>query len=142
MKTKAQSAALSGKKLRPAARLQSPARLQQPQTASSQPTPEARGPDALAIKEHLRVQREIEERARRLWCAAGSPTAGAINHWLKAEDEVLAEFVKSRKRRQPEPALKGTQKATGGKPALPPAIPGQLPPRLNLNSTSAFQSQL
>jgi hypothetical protein len=38
---------------------------------------------------------EIEERAHRFWLAKGCVLKNALDDWLKAEAEVLAEFAKS-----------------------------------------------
>jgi hypothetical protein len=49
------------------------------------------------------VQREIEERAHRFWLAKGCALKSALNDWLLAEAEVLAEFAKSRTQDRPVP---------------------------------------
>lgn len=141
MKTQAKTAACRGKKPRPAGRLPSSTHGRPSRLDSGQPLPAARTPDALAIAEHRRVQREIEERARRLWCAEGSPDARALAHWLAAETEVLAEFVKSRGR-QPGPASADPQNSRRETSALPPVIPGPSATRANRNSTAAWPSHL
>jgi hypothetical protein len=47
------------------------------------------------LKEHLRIQREIERRAYRYWRMGGGAN-NELNHWLRAEKEVLTEFVLAR----------------------------------------------
>ena len=47
-------------------------------------------------EEHLMVQRQIEERARRIWSANGFASQNPLDDWLKAEEEVLAEFAQAR----------------------------------------------
>jgi hypothetical protein len=84
--------------------------------------PPAGAPAEFTIAEHLRVQREIEKRAHRFWFAKGCALNTALNDWLKAEAQVLAEFVKSRPPRQAvSPVAGGTQTRNGGTPAFPPA---------------------
>jgi hypothetical protein len=60
-------------------------------------------PNEFTLVEHLRVQRQIEARAHRFWLAKGCALKGALNDWLLAETEVLAEFVKSRTQNRPAP---------------------------------------
>ena len=43
--------------------------------------------------EHLGVQEQIERRARELWCAEGCRHGTALNDWLRAEHEVLEQFI-------------------------------------------------
>jgi len=45
------------------------------------------------VHDHLRVQRQIEERANDLWRAGGCSGQSAFSDWLQAEREVLEEFV-------------------------------------------------
>ena len=51
------------------------------------------------IEEHLGVQQQIERRARELWCAGGFCRSTALNDWLRAESEVLEQFIWSYARR-------------------------------------------
>jgi hypothetical protein len=44
--------------------------------------------------EHLRVQQQIEQRARELWYAGGRRSGTALNDWLQAELEVLEQFIR------------------------------------------------
>ena len=44
-------------------------------------------------KEHLSVQKAIEKRAYELWRAGGSRAMCGLNDWLRAEREVLDEFL-------------------------------------------------
>jgi hypothetical protein len=71
------------------------ARCRQQHSASAEPPPAVRLQVPFTIEEHLRVQREIEERAHRFWFAKGCALKIALDDWLKAEAEVLAEFAKS-----------------------------------------------
>lgn len=72
-----------------------------PQAASGLQIPAVRVQNEITTDEHLRVQREIEERAKRFWFTNGCTTDSALNNWLKAENEVLAEFVAARMRSRP-----------------------------------------
>jgi len=44
-------------------------------------------------EEHLKVQQEIERLAHKLWCAQGCRQGGALGDWLRAEREVLEQFI-------------------------------------------------
>jgi len=43
----------------------------------------------LAVREHLRAQTQIEQRARQLWLARGCCQGRALDDWLRAEREVI-----------------------------------------------------
>lgn len=61
----------------------------------------------LAVEQHLRVQTQIEQRARQLWLAAVSRPVAAANDWLRAEREVVNELCRALRHpdhRPPEPA--------------------------------------
>src|SRR5690242_5882542 len=45
------------------------------------------------VADHLKVQMQIEQRAHELWLAGGSRQDTALNNWLKAEREVVEEFI-------------------------------------------------
>ena len=45
------------------------------------------------VADHLKVQMEIEQRARELWLAGGSRQNTTLDNWLKAEREVVEEFI-------------------------------------------------
>jgi len=62
------------------------------------------------------VQREIELRAYRFWQAHGSAAGGTLDHWVRAENVVLEEFVGGRL------AANETRPQTG-KRSFPTAIP-------------------
>ena len=64
-------------------------------------------------EDHLLVQRKIEERAHLIWIANVLVPHSMLDDWLKAEDEVLLEFVEKRMLDQPRP----------------PASSGKTPPR-------------
>src|ERR1700720_176113 len=49
--------------------------------------------------EHLRVQQEIELRAHELWRAQGCRQGDALGDWLRAEREVLEQFIAAYVRR-------------------------------------------
>jgi hypothetical protein len=69
-------------------------------SAPDQPQPPAGVLEGLTLEEHLRVQREINGRAYRFWLAKGRGWQCALADWLKAENEVLAEFVTSQMQNQ------------------------------------------
>jgi hypothetical protein len=95
------------------------------------------------IEEHLQVQWEIEERAHRFWFAKGCALKSALDDWLKAENEVLAEFAKMlTQRQQVQPVSGGTQIKTGKAHTLLPAVPYQSTAKVNLKSTAALQQSL
>lgn len=143
MKTQFKITARSGNKSRPAAQFDAAANRQQPPPDSGQPMPAVRSQNEFSIEEHLRVQLEIEERAHRFWIARGSALKNALNDWLKAEDEVLAEFVKARTRRHPaQPASSKTQTKTGATAPLPSATIHHHQAMSKLKLTAAFQPSL
>jgi hypothetical protein len=79
------------------------------------PVPAVQAQTEFTIEEHLRVQREIEERAHRFWFAKGCALKSALDDWLKAENEVLAEFAKTlMQRQQGQPASGETQEKIRG----------------------------
>ena len=45
------------------------------------------------VDDHLRVQHQIERRAYELWRAGGYREYSALSDWLRAEREVLEQFV-------------------------------------------------
>jgi len=104
--------------------------------ASSQPIPAT---DEFAIKEHLNVQWKIEKRAHRFWLTNGCALRNALNDWLKAENEVLAELMKTRTPRHPvQPTPKETKTKIGVTSVLAPAIFNQAPAMSKPKSTAAF----
>ena len=48
------------------------------------------------VADHLKVQMQIEQRAYELWLARGSHQDGALDNWLRAEREVLEDFILTR----------------------------------------------
>lgn len=55
--------------------------------------------------EHLRVQFQIEVRAREIWVRGGSRQNASLDNWLQAEREVTERFIRARSNggdRQPE----------------------------------------
>ncbi len=143
MKAQSETAARCRKKSNPSGRLHPQASIRQQHSASVQPTPTVQPQVSFTIEEHLRVQREIEERAHRFWFAKGCALKNALDDWLKAEAEVLAEFAKMlTQRQQMQPASDGTQKKTGKTPTLLPAVPYQSAAKANPKSTAAFQQSL
>src|ERR1700691_1334668 len=55
------------------------------------------------VEEHLGVQEQIERRACELWCAGGCRHGTALNDWLRAECEVLEQFLRACARRHTLP---------------------------------------
>ena len=45
------------------------------------------------VEDHLRVQQQIEARANELWREGGCADGEALRDWLRAEREVLEQFV-------------------------------------------------
>jgi len=45
------------------------------------------------VDDHLRVQHQIEVRAYELWCAGRCREESALSDWIRAEREVLEQFV-------------------------------------------------
>ena len=45
------------------------------------------------VEEHLRMQQQIEARANELWREGGCADGEALRDWLRAEREVLEQFV-------------------------------------------------
>ena len=64
----------------------------------------------LATRQHLRAQTRIEQRAQQLWFTGKARSADALNHWLRAEQEVVRELCAALRPSpvsqpgQPEPA--------------------------------------
>ena len=48
------------------------------------------------VADHLKVQEQIEQRAYELWLTAGSRQNGALENWVRAEHEVLGDFIQAR----------------------------------------------
>jgi len=102
MKVQSEITTCSGNKSRELNQSHAAAIKHQIPPASSQPVP---AQYEFTIEEHLNVQGEIEERAHR-WFTNGYTLKNSLNDWLKAENEVLLEFVKTRTQRrlvQPTP---------------------------------------
>jgi len=143
MKAQSETAARCRKKSSSSGRLHPQANVRQQHLASVQPTPAIKAQNPFTIEEHLRVQREIEERAHRFWFAKGCVLKNALDDWLKAEAEVLAEFAKTlTQRQQMQPASGKTQTKTRGTSALLPAVSYQSTAKVNPKSTAAFQQSL
>ena len=53
------------------------------------------------VEDHLRVQQQIEARANELWREGGCCDPSALSDWLRAEREVLGQFVLDYDVRQP-----------------------------------------
>ncbi len=88
------------------------------------------------------VQREIEERARRIWLANGGAPQSPLDDWLKAEAEVLAEFVKNLMPCNPGKSVSRKPQKNRAPSTMRPEIPHQLPNRLKQESTAAIQYNL
>jgi len=63
-------------------------------TGGGRPAPPPRARPEFTIEEHLRVQRQIEQRAYCHWRKRSGESS--FNDWLNAETEVLAEFAAGR----------------------------------------------
>lgn len=105
MKAQSKITARCGNRLRPSGRLHRAANARPSNPVSGQPilTIRARHSEeiAFAVELHLQVQSEIEERAHRFWFANGCASNGALNDWLKSENEVVVEFAKIRQPCEP-----------------------------------------
>lgn len=60
------------------------------------------------VADHLRVQHHIEVRANEFWRSGGCCEHSALSDWLRAERDVLEQFVLAYKR--------AARSAPGGKP--------------------------
>jgi hypothetical protein len=87
---------LGGGKARRSARLDPSAAGRRSDSASGKPMLGGRVQNEFTVEEHLLVQRQIEERARRIWSANGFASQNPLDDWLNAEDEVLTEFTQAR----------------------------------------------
>ena len=45
------------------------------------------------VADHMNVQMKIEQRAHELWLAGGSRQDTSLDNWLRAEREVLEDFI-------------------------------------------------
>jgi hypothetical protein len=134
MKTHSKITARSDNKSRSAVQIHAAANCLQLPPNSGQPMPAVRAQNEFTVEEHLRVQREIEERAHRFWFAKGCALKNALNDWLKAEDEVLAEFVKARTQHHPaQPVSNETQTNTGASVVGNPPPASFIPAKENMN---------
>ena len=140
MKTRSKIAVRSGNESHETNQFHAAAMQQQVPPSSSQPIPA--GHD-FTIEEHRKVQLEIEKRAHRFWFTNGCALSNALNDWLKAENEVLAEFMKTRTPRHPvQPARREAKTNTGGTSVLSPAIFNQAPAMSKLKTTAACHQSL
>jgi hypothetical protein len=87
---------LGGGQARRSARLDPSAAGWRSDSASGNPIPGGQVQNEFTVEEHLLVQRQIEERAHRIWSANGFASENPLEDWLKAEDEVLTEFARTR----------------------------------------------
>ena len=123
MKAPAKKRAQGGKKSRSFPPYQTSAKNPDAQSTFNKPRSAARAQNEFTREEHLRVQREIEERAHRFWLAKGCALKSALNDWLLAEAGVLAEFVKNRTQDRPVPPVaEDTASLTGGTSSWRPQI--------------------
>ena len=143
MKAQSETTASCRKKSGSSGRLHPQVNIQQQHEVAVQPVPADRPQVSFTIEEHLRVQREIEKRARRFWFAKGCALKNALDDWLKAEAEVLAEFATMLTQHQEVQSASG---ATGKKfretSVSLPAVPYQSANKLNPKLTVAFQHSL
>jgi hypothetical protein len=77
-------------------------------------------PYQFTIEEHLRVQNQIEKRSHELWQRNGSRPGAPLPDWLRAEGEVLREFILSRQVRASAgpPTLSGRHRKSMQPPDL------------------------
>jgi hypothetical protein len=95
------------------------------------------------MEEHLRLQRQIEERAHQLWQAHGGDRGNPLDDWLKAENKVLVEFITTRTRCEPARAvLRKTQTKTITTSTRPATVTGQCAAGRHLMSTPACHYSL
>lgn len=121
MKAHSRNSTHCQKKTSSTGRLHPQAGNRQQHPASVQPIPAIRAQYPFTIEEHLRVQVEIEQRAHQFWSAKGRTSNNALNDWLKAESDVLAEFARTRMQSRPTRHASGeTQTTTRRTSALPP----------------------
>jgi len=78
------------------------------------------------VDEHLRVQNQIERRAYELWRAGGYREYSALSDWLRAEREVLEQFVLAYNARH----LGRRQASKRSAPRVKPPLPNSPNPRL------------
>jgi hypothetical protein len=143
VKAQSKSPGRCREKSSPSSRLQPQASIRQQHSASVQLTPVARPQIHFTIEEHLRVQMEIEARAHRFWFAKDCALKSALDDWLKAENEVLAEFAKTlTQRQQVQPVSGETQTKIGKAPTLLLAVPYQSTTKLNPKLATTFQHSL
>jgi hypothetical protein len=64
--------------------------------ATLEPEPQGGVSGEFTIEEHLRVQREIERLAHRVWRAHDGAAGSPLSDWLQAERAVLAAFIATR----------------------------------------------
>lgn len=72
--------------------------------------------------DHLSAQQQIEERAHELWRAGGCCDGSALSDWLRAEQEVLEQFVLAyalRPSARREPSRRRTAEVTPPDPEPP-----------------------
>ena len=46
-----------------------------------------------SVADHLKVQQQIEKRAHEIWCMRRHQQDTALDDWLRAEREVLEDFI-------------------------------------------------
>jgi hypothetical protein len=127
----------------PSGRIHPQADIREQHSVSAQPTPVIRTQGPFTTEEHLRVQGEIEHRARRFWFEKGCALNCALNDWLKAENEVLTEFAKMlMQHQQMQPVSSKAQTKTEKTPTWPPTVPYQPMAKVNPKLTAAFQHLL
>jgi hypothetical protein len=64
----------------------------------SKPRRAGRGQSEFSAEEHLAIQRQIERRAYELSQARESRPGAELDDWLRAENEVIAEFCHARQK--------------------------------------------
>jgi len=71
------------------------------------------------VADHLHAQQQIEKRAHELWRSGGRCDGTALSDWLRAEREVLGQFVLDYSAWQPargEPSRRAAAEAKGRSP--------------------------
>ncbi|MDR3459899.1 MAG: DUF2934 domain-containing protein [Verrucomicrobiae bacterium] len=92
------------------------------------------------VDEHLRLHREIEGSAYRFWLANGCDWNKPLTDWLKAENEVVVEFLSRRSGHAPaRPASRRARTPATIISALPPKVSVRAPAILNGKSISTCE---
>ena len=93
------------------------------------------------VDDHLHVQQQIEKRAHELWREGGCRDQSALSDWLRAEREVLEQFVlayvqRPPARRAPRQRPIAERKPLNRKTQLPRQPPTNKSPKVSLIAVS------